>query len=192
MSDDSFSRTPNVVHSTLSRLATISRSFTLNVSWDESFTLMEEFICMYSSISDGSFQAERLMFSMWEASTLTSKSVDALHGRCMITQSKMAMFAPEASNGQPRRAETAMGRLILHGIRSSLQRLLRNFGHFAMTWLQEICVVLFPAYRNTSTGAILQLLDPTVLLMGMTLTRHELQLSQNGCLRLVWDVENWD
>jgi len=192
MSDDSSSPIPNAAHSTLLRLATISRLFTLNVSWDESFTLMEEFTCMYSSISDGSFPVERLMYSMWEAATLTSRSVDVLHGRCMITQSKMAMFAPEDSSGQTRRAETAMGRLIIHGIRSSLQRLLKSFGHFVMTWLQEICVALFPHFKNTSTGDILLLLDPTVLTLGLSLTRHELQNCTSGCLRLVWDVENWD
>lgn len=192
MSEEHSSPIPSAEHSTLSRLATISQTLVLNVSWAESDTLMEEFTSMYSSISDGSLAVEKLIYSMWEAITLTSQSVAALRGRRTTTQSKMETLWQVGSTDPTKRAEMALGRLILRGIQSSRLKLLKSFGHFAMTWLHEILLARFPHFRNTATGDIALQLDPTVLQMGLSLTRHALQSSTSGSCKLIWDLENWD
>ena len=153
---------------------------------------MAEFISTYSLISDGSLAVERLMYSMWEAVTLTSRSVDALRGRRTTTQSRMETLLQGGSSDPTKRAEMALGRLILRGIQSSRLKLLKSFGHFAMTWLHEILLARFPHFRSIATGDIALSLDPTVLQLGMSLTRHALQNSTNGCCKLIWDLENWD
>lgn len=183
------SLTPNAVISTLGESSTILHSLKLSASLEESCTLMTEFISTVSSISTDNSALEQLQYSMWEASTLTSSSLEGLRRRDSITRSKMAMWSQEDSNAPNTRAEVALGQLILNGVRLSRQRLLESFGSFATNWFRNMWLEVTLLWPNMSNGGI----DPSILRTRLPTeygsTRLELQQSTSGSCRLSWDLE---
>lgn len=184
------SPTPSAETWTLGELWNIFQNFELSVSLEESCTLMEEFTSMLSSISTDSLALERLQYSMWEAVILTSKSLEELLRRATTTRSKMATWWAEDWSVPCTRAEVALGRLILSGVRSSWQTVLRSFGDFAMNWFRNMWLEVLLRYPNTPSGDI----DPRLLLTRHPLeygsTRQLLMESTSGSLRLLWDLDH--
>lgn len=160
-----------------------------NVSLDESCTKMEEFISMFSLISDGSFRQERLTYSMWEAVTLTSCQLGQLRERCTTMQSRMETVLRVASND---RAQTAILTLTISGLQQRIANLWRSFCTFATVWLQEISSVVSQTSKPTLTGNgeenQAHTLDPRAL----GLTRQKLHESLSGCVKLIWGLDQLD
>jgi len=168
---------------------TCLRTWELSAASQESFTKMEEFISMYSQISDGSFRHERLMFSMWEASTLTSNQLGELRARLSTTSARMEILSQA---GYHDRAETQIGILIRSGIQRQINNLLKSFCTFAINWLHEISYEDSPISEPMQHGNLLNDLNRTVHPQALSLTRQELREWQNGSIRLIWGLEQLD
>lgn len=183
------SPTPSVAISILGELWNACQSIELSASLAESCTKMEEFIFIVSSISADSLVLERLQFSMWEASTLTSSNLAELRRRDMTMRSKMVRWSLEDSGVHCTRAEVALTRLILSGVQLSWQKLLKSFGSFATSWFRNIWSEAIHLYGNSMTGS----LHPEILSMSHPeeygLTRQQLRESTSGSCRLIWDLE---
>ncbi|ALC04312.1 putative protein [Gemycircularvirus gemy-ch-rat1] len=170
-----------------------SQRIELSVPLEESLTLMGEFTSTLSSISADSSAVERLMFSMWEAATLTYRSLEGLQRRATTTGSRMAMWSQEDSNGRYLdRAEVALARLVLSGLQLRWQRTQENFGDFVTSWLQNMSAALSTASGATQTGSSGLWMNPTLPPMEYGLTRQRLRESTSGSVRLVWDLDHWD
>lgn len=186
------SPTANVAISILGELWTCLQNIELSASLDESCTRMEEFTYTLSSISVDSSVQERLQFSMWEAATLTSRSLEELQRRDTTMRSKMAMSSQEGSNVRLTRAEVALTQLILNGVRLSWQRQQSSFGNFATNWFRNMWSEAILLYGSIASGSLHPSILSTLPPEGYGLTRQQLRESTSGCCRLVWDLEHLD
>lgn len=186
------SHTPNVELSILSDLLTTLQAFKQSVSLDESCTLMEEFIFIVSSISTGSSLLEQQQFLMWEAATLTSRSLEGLLRRDTTMRSKMATWLREDSPVPHTAAEMALTRLILSGLQSSWLKTVMSFGVFATSWFRNTWHEASLVYPNMPTGSLHPRILSTIHPTELALTRQELRESTSGSCRLVWDLEQLD
>ena len=184
------SPTHSVAISILGELWKCSQRTELSVSLEENCTRMEEFIFMLSSISVDSSVQEQLQFSMWEAATLTSRSLEELRRRDTTMRSKMAMWSLEDSPGHPTKAEVALTRLILSGVRLSWQRQQTTFGDFATNWFRNMWSEAIHLYGSIASGSLHPSILSTLPPEGYGLTRQELRESTSGSCRLIWDLEH--
>ena len=181
----SYSPTPKPeTTSIIGKLWTCLHQWELSVSLEESSMLMAEFISMYSLTSDDSFHREKLIYSMWEASTQTSSLLAALQQKLSTTQSKMATLLRA---GWEDRAEIAILTLIRSGTRRHIADLLRNFCTFATNWLREISSEDFPRFEPTLTGNGLNFCT-TINPQMLSLTRQRLRESMSGCHSLLLEL----
>nr|WPD49009.1 MAG: replication-associated protein [Grus nigricollis-associatied genomovirus] len=166
---------------------TCLETWELSASLEERSMLMAEFISMYSLISDGSFRRERFVYSMWEASTQTSSLLAALQRRLTTTRSRMAtLWQADLED----RAETAIGTLIISGVRRHIADLLTSFCTFATSWLREILSAPFQTSGPTLTGSGTPEFPNTVSPLELSLTRQRLRESTSGCHSLLLELAN--
>nr|UGV21555.1 MAG: replication-associated protein [Giant panda Genomoviridae] len=66
----------------------------LSASLDESSTRISAFISTCSQISDGSFEVEKLIFSMWTVGTQTSNALGELQRKVTTMRSRMETLSP--------------------------------------------------------------------------------------------------
>jgi len=184
---------PNAGISTLSELWTSFQDWQGNVSLDESITRMVDFTSMFFATSDGSFEAEELMYSMWTESIQMLSRLMALQKRDSITRSRMATLYAEVSDGLAgHHAEISMGRLILSGVGLRKQRLETSFGNWCTSMIQELQSLLFPHFRNTAIGNFNIMLPSMSHLPERSSLEETLMAEMIGCDNLVsdlWQVE---
>lgn len=112
---------------------------------------MEDFIFTCSQTSDGSFEAEGLIYSMWTVGTQTLNLLREHQRRVTTTQSRMEMLSAEGWQGRSR-AQWEMGRLLLSGLELRVRRLETNFGNFAMNWIPKLLHAISPHSASIATG----------------------------------------
>lgn len=186
------SPTPSVAISILGELWSSLQAFELSASLEESCTRMEEFTFILSSISIDSSAQERLQFSMWEAATLTSRSLEELRRRDTTMRSKMAMWSQGDSNVPCTRAGVALTQLILSGVRLSWQKQQSSFGNFATNWFRNMWLEAIHLYGSIASGSLHPSILSTLPPEGYGLTRQQLRESTSGSCRLIWDLEHLD
>lgn len=169
----------------IGRLWSCLETWELSVSLDEKITLMAEFISMYSATSDDSFRRERLIYSMWEASTQTSSLLDALQRRLSITLARMETLSLA---GLEDRAEMQISTLIRSGTRRHIAELLTSFSTFATSWLREISSEVSPHFEPTATGNGTTGPWYTINPVELSLTRQRLRESTSGSHSLLLDL----
>lgn len=165
------------------RLFAILETWELNASSGESITQMEDFISMYSQISDGSFAAEGLTYSMWEAATQTLRLLKDLRAADTTMRSKMATWSV---GDWPDLRDKTRGLIILaeSGLRLSRLDLVTNFWTFACDWLREMLSLRGEASSNSQTGNLLQSLRTMIPQQEWGSTRQGLMDSMIGCRRV--------
>lgn len=178
------SHTHNVETSIPTRLFAILQTWELNASSGESITQMEDFTSMYSQISDGSFAAEELTFSMWEAATQTSRLLKDLRDADTTMRSRMATLS---LGDWPDLKDQMRGLTILaeSGLRLSRLNLVTSFWSYASDWLREILSLPGAAFSNSQTGDLLPRLRSMVPQQEWGSTRQVLMDAMIGCRRVV-------
>lgn len=160
-----------------------------SVSLDERITRTEAFIYTCLSTSDGSFEVEGLMFSMWAIGTQTLRLLGDLRGRRTTMQSRMATSSVEVQND---RAEGEVRRLILSGLSLRVRRIERSFGDFCLSWIRKLLPVLSRHSASSPTGNLLQTLPPMSIHEEWSSSVETLTEEMIGYNNLVLDLENWD
>lgn len=158
-----------------------------SVSLAEKIMLMGEFITTYSLTSDDSFRRERLIYSMWEASTQTSNLLGGLQARLSITLARMETLSQA---GLEDRAEMQISILIRSGLRRHIADLLTSFFTFATSWLHEISSEDSPPFEPTATGNGTTGPWRTINPRELSMTRQRLRESMSGCHSLLLDLGN--
>lgn len=153
MPDTSSSLTHNAATCPSGQCLTTLAHWELSASLDESITRISDFIFTCLQTSDGSFEVERLIYSMYVVGTQTSNVLGEHRRRVTTTQSRMATSWQAALNGRfP--AQLDLGRLLIRGLRLRVRRLEENFGNFARSWIQRLCAVHSASCRNTPIGGL--------------------------------------
>lgn len=183
------SRTPNAETSTTGELWNAFHHWELSASWEENFTRMEDFIFTCSMTSDGSFEAERLTYSMWTVGTRTLSLLREHLRRVTTTQSRMAMLSAEGWNGR-NRAQWDLGRLLLSGLELRMQRVVTNFGNFSMSWIQKLLHATSTHSASMLTGDLPRSLPAMTTHEELSLFREMLTAEIDGYRNLVSDWEN--
>nr|UQB76455.1 replication associated protein [Flumine genomovirus 6] len=186
----SSSPTLNAESLMVSSLWTTFRRWEASVSWQEKVTRMGDFTYTCFAISDGSFEVEKLMYSMWQVSTQTLNLLEEHQRRDSIIRSRMETSSVEDSVVQRGRAEEEMGRLYLAGLRSRVQAVETSFGNWCTAWIPRVQLALSRRSPSTPTGN---------LLLTLPVMSHHWELNSlaetwteemTGYHNLVWEVEN--
>lgn len=162
----------------------------LSASLQESVTRMGDFIYTSSQISDGSFEVERSIYSMWTVGTRTSNLLGEHLRRVTTTQSRMEMLLREAWSDPSGRAELELGRLLIDGLKLRVRRIERHFGNFAMSWIQRVLRVHSDSLQNTRTGNIERCLPSMSHQEDLNLLAEMLTEEMSGYASLVSDWES--
>jgi len=186
----SSSPTHNVESLTLSELWIAFQNWQGNVSLDESLTLMEEFTCIASSTSDGSFEVEKLMYSMWEVSTQTLAALVAIRKRATITQSRMETLYAEGLPDPHLRCEVEMALLIQNGLRLHRLKIETSFGNWCTSWILRVQQLLFPNFRNTAIGNLRLMLPRMSHQQELSSLEERLTVETIGFYNLESDLRN--
>lgn len=162
----------------------------LSASLEESITRMEDFTYTASQTSDGSFEVERLTYSMWTVVTRTSSLLREHQRRVTTTQSRMETLLLEASNGQSERAELELGRLLISGLRSRVQRIESHFGNFVMSWIPKLLLAHSGSSQSMQTGDLPRSLPSMSHHEDLSLLGEMLMVEMSGYNQLVSDWAN--
>lgn len=141
---------------------------------------------MYSLISDGSTALEKLTYSMWEASNLTSNQLGELRRKLTTTSARKETLLLE---GWHDRAEIQISTLIISGLRRAAVRLVTSFCTFATSWLREISFEVFQISGLMPSGSGPREDWTTFNPQMLSLTRQRLMDSTSGSISLLWDLE---
>lgn len=152
--------TVSVETSTASQLWTSFHHWEENASLHESITRMKDFTYTCFAISDGSLEAEKLMFLMWQVATRTYALLEEHLRRDTTMQSKMETLYAEASNDLSNRAEVEIQRLYRSGLKSRVQTIERNFGNWCIAWIPNLLHALSRSLPSTPIGNLLHTLPP--------------------------------
>nr|QUS52642.1 replication-associated protein B [Mute swan feces associated gemycircularvirus 1] len=163
----------------------------LSASSEESCTRMEDFIFTCSQTSDGSFEAERLTFSMWTVGTQTLSLLREHLRRATTTRSRMAMLSAEGWDGR-NRAEWELGRLLTSGLELRKRRIETNFGLFAMNWIPKLLHAVSTHSASMLTGDLPRSLPSMSTHEDLTLFLAMLTEEMRGYRSLVsdWNSHN--
>lgn len=174
----------------LSQLWNAFRIWERSVSLDESITKLEDFISTCFAISDGSFEVERQIYSMYMVVTQMSRLLRAHLNRAVNTQSRMAILSVEDLSTQSSSAELEMGRLVIHGLRLRVRRIENRFGNYAMHWIPRLLRLLSLHLANTVTGNMQLQFQSTVTLRDLDLKAEQVMAEINGYYSLELDLES--
>ncbi|ASH99144.1 putative ORF3 protein [Giant panda associated gemycircularvirus] len=161
----------------------------LSASSHESLTRMEDFICTVSQTSDGSFEVERLTYSMWTVTTRTLSLLREHQRRVTTTQSRMAMLLREASSDQSGRAELELGRLLISGLKLRVRRIENHFGSFVINWIPKVLHVHTASLPSMRTGDLQKCLPNMSHQEDLSLLGEMLMVEMSGYHQLVSDWE---
>lgn len=162
-----------------------------SASLDESITRMEEFTSTCLSTSDGGFDHEDLMYSMWEVSTRTSSLLREHQTRDTNTRLRMeTLYAEDSQNPTASRAEVEIARLIRNGLKLRVRQVETSFGRYATNWIRNRLRATSILCRSTPTGNLLRCLPCTSARMTLRASRAEWTEEMIGYNNLVLDVEN--
>jgi len=128
------------------------RHWEANASLDESVTRMEDFTSTCFAISDGSFEVEKLIFSMSVVSTRTLRRLEALRSWDSTMQSRMVTLFAGDWEDQTWLAEVQMAKLMRSGRRSRLRRIETSFGNWCIDWILRLLRVHSRSSKSTQTG----------------------------------------
>lgn len=184
-----YSPTPNAETSTPGELWNAFHLWELSASSEESITRMEDFIFTCSQISDGSFEAERLTFSMWTVGTQTLNLLREHQRRVTTTQSRMAMLSAEGWAGR-NRAEWELGRLLISGLELRKRRVETNFGLWCMNWIPKLLHAVSTHSASMLTGDLPRSLPSMSTMPELHLFREMLMEEMTGYRNLVSDWNN--
>lgn len=128
------------------------RHWEASASLDESIMRMEDFISTCFAISDGSFEVEKLIFSMSTVTTQTLRRLEALRSWDTTMQSRMVTLFAEDWEDQSWIAEVEMVRLMRSGRRSRQRRIEMSFGNWCTDWILSLLHAHSRSSRSTQTG----------------------------------------
>ena len=185
----SSSPTPNVETSIPGELWNAFHLWELNASLDESITRMEDFIFTCSRTSDGSFEVERLTYSMWTVGTQTLHLLNEHRRRLTTTQSRMEMLSQEGWRGRSR-AEWEMGRLLISGLELRRRRIETSFGLWSMNWIPKLLHARSTRSASMLTGDLPRSLPSMSTMEELSLFREMLTEEMTGYRSLVSDWMN--
>lgn len=183
------SPTPNAETSIPGELWSAFHLWELSASLVESITRMEDFICTVSQISDGSFEVERLTYSMWTVGTQTLSLLREHLRRDTTTQSRMAMLSAEGWQGRSR-AQWELGRLLRSGLELRKRRIETNFGLFVTNWIPKLLHALSTHSASMLTGDLPRNLPSMSTIDELALFREMLTEEMTGYRSLVSDWMN--
>jgi hypothetical protein len=181
-----YSPTLSAETSTPLRLATILQNWELSASWHVKIMLMAELTYTLLSISEESIEQDELTLSMLAVITQTSHHLTAHLKRVSTIRSKMVMLS---QGGLKDQAEIQFQRLVMSGLKSSWQKVERNFFLSSVHLLLELCVPPSPAYQSMPIGSIAWIqsrIDPTHSLCSILL---EHQNCLTGHMTLLMQLE---
>lgn len=150
---------------------------------------MEDFIFTCSQTSDGSFEAERLTYSMWTVGTQTLSLLRGHQRRATTTQSRMAMLSAEGWRGR-NRAEWEMGRLLTSGLELRKRRIETNFGNWCMNWIPKLLHAVSTHSASMLTGDLPRSLPSMSTMEELSLFQEMLMEEMAGYRNLVSDWQN--
>nr|UGV21551.1 MAG: replication-associated protein [Giant panda Genomoviridae] len=159
----------------------------LSASLDESSTRISAFISTCSQISDGSFEVEKLIFSMWTVGTQTSNALGELQRKVTTMRSRMETLSRVVSSDQT--ASMGAVRLLTCGLRLRARRIEASFGVFARNWIPRVCAAHSGSCRNSPTGDSPRSLPSMSHPEELTLFREMLMVEVHGWKQLVLDWE---
>ena len=183
------SPTLNAMDWTPSELWSAFHHWELSASSAESVTRMEDFIFTCSQTSDGSFEVERLIYSMWTVGTQTLSLLREHQRRAMTTQSRMETLCAEGWVGR-NRAEVEMGRLLLSGLELRKRRVETNFGNWCMNWIPKLLHARSTHSASMLTGDLPRSLPSMSTMDELSLFREMLTEEMTGYRSLVSDWQN--
>lgn len=186
----SYSHTHNAVHSAGMLLWNAFHRWEGNASLHESHTLMEEFISTCSSVSDGSFAVERLMFSMWTVGTQILSLLAEHRKRVTTMQLRAETLSVEDYDEGTVSAEVEMGRLAISGLRLRVRRIENSFGNFVTNWIPRVLQQLSLNLEHTRTGNSLWPIQSMNLPLGILSGLDSLTDEMIGYYNLVSDLRN--
>jgi hypothetical protein len=151
MADTFSSPTVNVETWIRTQLWSSFQAWERSASSAESITNLRAFISTLSLISDGSFEVERRIYSMWTIATQTSNLLEEHQRKVTTMRSRMETLWAGGLRDQYR-AEVEMARLLTSGLELRVRRIEMSFGHFATSWIQKLLPVLSVNSRSTPIG----------------------------------------
>lgn len=161
----------------------------LSASLDESITRMEDFICTCTSSSNGAFEVEKLISSMWTVGTRTLAVLREHQRRITTTQSRMEMLSLEGWSGR-NRAQWELGRLLISGLESRRQRIETNFGNWCINWIPKLLCATSTVSPAMLTGDLPRYLPSMSTMDELALFREMLTAEIDGYRNLVSDWQN--
>lgn len=160
-----------------------------SASLDESVTRMEDFTSTCLSTSNGSFDHEELMFSMWTVSTQTSRLLVAHQTRDTTTRLKMETLCAETSPDRSP-AELEIARLIRTGLQLRARNVEKSFGRFATSWIRSRLRATSILCKSTPTGNLQRCLPCMSHHMELGASKEAWTEEMIGYSSLVSDVES--
>lgn len=188
MPDTSSSLTLNAETCPSGMCLTSLSDWELSASSQEKNIKLSAFISTCLLTSDGSFEVERLMYSMYTVGTQTSNLLAEHQRRVTTTQSRMVTSWLAASNGL--RAESDLARILISGLRLRMQRIERHFGAWSRSWILSLCVAHSASCRNTPIGSTPRLLPCMSHPEDLRLLEEMLTDEIRGYRQLVSDWDN--
>lgn len=162
-----------------------------SASLDESVMRMEAFTSTCLSTSDGSFDHEEQMYSMWTVSTQTCRLLAEHQTRDTITRSRMETLSAEVLNDPTTSpAELEIARLIRNGLKSRVRHLEMSFGRFATSWIRNRLRATSILCQSTPTGNLQRCLPCMSHHTELKASRAAWTEEIIGYNNLVLDVEN--
>lgn len=162
-----------------------------SASLDESIMRMEEFTSTCLSTSDGSFDHEEQMYSMWTVSTQTSSLLEAHQQKDTTTRLRMETLSAEASNDPKKSpAELEIARLIQNGLQLRVRHVEKSFGRFATSWIRNRLRATSVLCKSTPTGNLQRCLPCMSHHTELGASREAWTEEMIGYSNLVLDVES--